>query len=126
MYPVNSTPIIDDGILYGSISRANFAVKVATGERLWETTQPTTGDKPASSGTAFLVKNADRYFIFNERGELIIAKLTPGKYEEISRESAGSHAAGLWPKDRLEPSGLCQQVHVRRNDKEIVCVSLAE
>src|SRR5687767_10876959 len=36
-------------------------------------------------GHAFVVKNGDRAFIFNEKGDLIIAKLTPEKYDEISR-----------------------------------------
>ena len=31
----------------------------------------------ARPATAFLVKNGDRYFINNDRGELVIAKLSP-------------------------------------------------
>jgi outer membrane protein assembly factor BamB len=128
VYPVNSTPIIEDGVMYGVDQPGQLrAVRVATGERLWETTSPTTGEKPASSGTAFLVKNRDRWFIFNERGELVIAKLTPEKYEEVSRAKL------------LEPTGDCfgrpvvwshpafaGRCMFARNDKEIICVSLAE
>ena len=39
----------------------------------------------ASHGTAFLVKNADRFFLFSETGDLILAKLSEKRYEELSR-----------------------------------------
>jgi len=35
--------------------------------------------------SAYFVRNGDRYFINNDRGELIIAKLSPRGYEEVSR-----------------------------------------
>lgn len=128
VYPVNSTPIVDGQVLYGVDQPGQLrAVNVATGARLWETTAPTTGEKPANSGTAFLVKNGDRYFIFNERGELVIARLSPEKFEEINRAKI------------LEPTNSCfgrpvvwshpafaNKCMFARNDKEIVCVSLAE
>lgn len=62
-------------------------VKLETGERLWESYTPTTG-KPgerASHGTAFLVKHQDRFFLFSETGDLILAKLSSAGYEELSR-----------------------------------------
>ena len=125
---MNSTPIVDGAVLYGVDQPGQLrAVNVATGARLWETTSPTTGAKPANSGTAFLVKNGDRYFIFNESGELVVAKLSPEKYEEMSRAKI------------LEPTNSCfgrpvvwshpafaNKCMFARNDKEIVCVSLSE
>jgi outer membrane protein assembly factor BamB len=124
-----STPIIDGGTIYGNDCEVGNlrAVQLATGERLWETFQPTTGgERRASHGTAFLTKNGDRYFIFSETGDLIIARLSPEKYEEISR----AHL--------LEPTGECfgrpvvwshpayaNKCVFARNDKEIICVSLA-
>src|SRR5437867_3071864 len=43
------------------------------------------GGRALPSGTAFLVKNGDRFFIFNEKGELVIGELTPKRYGEIGR-----------------------------------------
>jgi outer membrane protein assembly factor BamB len=128
VYPVNSTPIVDDGIMYGVDQPGQLrAVKIATGERLWETTQPTTGDKPASSGTAFLIKNGDRYFIFNERGELIIAKLTPEKYEEISRAKVLEPTQPVFGRKIVwSHPAFANKCMFARNDQEIVCVSLAQ
>jgi hypothetical protein len=44
------------------------------------------------------VKNGDRFFLFNEKGDLIIAKLSPRGYEEVSRAHllapTGTAAAG--------------------------------
>jgi outer membrane protein assembly factor BamB len=100
-------------------------VKLATGERLWETTEPTIGQKRGRAGTAFLVKNGDRFFLFSETGDLIVAKLSPKGYEDISRGKI------------LEPTGVAFGRNVvwshpafanrciyARNDKELVCVSL--
>src|SRR5205807_244643 len=55
-----------------------------TGERLWSTHQATTGESKRW-GNAFLVAHADRFILFNERGDLISARLSPQGYEEISR-----------------------------------------
>ena len=69
--------------------------------------------KGAGSGTAFLVKNGDRFFLFAETGDLIIAKLSPKGYEEISRAKILEPTARPWPQGRLEPPGLRQQVRLR-------------
>ncbi|MFO1021185.1 MAG: PQQ-binding-like beta-propeller repeat protein [Planctomycetales bacterium] len=129
LYPVCAAPIVEeDGTMYGVDRFGHLrGVEFKTGKRLWETTKPITGDKTQNSGTGFLVRNADRYFIFNEAGELIVAELTPSAYKEISR------------KKLLEPTGeafgrpvvwshpaYAGKCIFARNDKEIVCVSLAE
>jgi outer membrane protein assembly factor BamB len=36
-------------------------------------------------GAAFVTKNGDRLFIFGENGDLVIARLSPEKYDEVSR-----------------------------------------
>jgi outer membrane protein assembly factor BamB len=125
----NSTPLIDGGVIYGNDCQVGSlrAVKLATGERLWETFQPTTGgDRRASHGTVFLTKNGDRYFLFSESGDLILARLTPERYEEISRAhlleptGEGMGRAVVWS----HPAYANRCVFVR-NDKEIICASLA-
>lgn len=129
LFPVNSTPILDGDYLYGVCTRGELrCVELKTGKRLWETFVPTTGlTRPANSGTAFLVKNGDRYFIFSEKGDLIIAKLSPEKYEEISRahllEPTGEamNRSVLW-----SCPAYANKCAYMRNDKEIICVSLAK
>jgi outer membrane protein assembly factor BamB len=129
VYCANSTPFLEDGVVYGSDCQTGSfrAVNLATGERLWESFKPTTGgNERASSATAFIIKNGDRFFLFSETGHLIIAKLSPRGYEEISRakilEPTGD-AFGrpvVWSHPAF--AGKCC---FARNDKELVCVSLA-
>ena len=128
VYCANSTPFIDGGIVYGVCRQGQLrAVDLATGNRLWETFAATTGTRNAAYATAFLVKHEDRFFLFNDKGELILARLTGEKYEELGRfhvlEPTGEALgrAVVWS----HPAFANKSVYVR-NDKELVCVSLAE
>ena len=86
LHAVIGTPIIEGDYIYGFGSYGQLRCLVAaTGERVWET-QEATGER-ARWTSAFLVKHEDRVFINNDRGDLIIAKLSPEGYEEISRTS---------------------------------------
>jgi outer membrane protein assembly factor BamB len=129
VYCSSSTPLIDGGTIYGNDCEVGNlrAVNLATGERLWETFKPTTGgERRESHGTAFITKNADRYFLFGETGDLVIARLTPEKYEEISRAHllAPTNEAFGRPVVWSHPAYANKCVFVR-NDNEIVCVNLA-
>lgn len=122
-----STPFIDDGTIYGVCSYGQLrGLKLDTGERLWETLAATNPEGPTRWGNAFLVKNADRFFIANEKGDLIIARLTPQGHEEISR----AHLLDPTNKDARRPvvwshPAFANRCVYARNDREIVCVSLA-
>jgi outer membrane protein assembly factor BamB len=126
LHSVMATPLIEGGHIYSPCSYGQFrCLKLETGERLWETFAPTSG-KSERWGHAFLVKQGDRSFIFSEKGDLIIAKLTPEKYEEISRAhliDADNRDPGR-PVVWSHPAFANRSVYAR-NDKEIVCVSLA-
>jgi len=129
VYTVNMTPIVDDGTIYGVDATGELrAVKLATGERLWETYAPVAGgERPTQTGTAFLVKNGDRYFIFNEKGELIIAKLSPKGYEEVSRAHLLDPTSTAWGRTLVwSHPAFADKCVFARNDKELVCYSLAK
>lgn len=122
------TPFLENGYIYGVCSYGQLrCLKADTGERIWETFQATTKGEPVRWANAFIVKNGDRFFLANEKGDLIIAKLTPTKYEEISRthllEATGS-AAGrdvVWS----HPAFANKRIYAR-NDKEIICADLSK
>jgi hypothetical protein len=64
--------------------------------------------------------------MFNEHGELITAKLTPEGYDEISRTKIlepTNNLAGR-PVVWMHPAFANRCIYAR-NDKEIICVSLA-
>jgi outer membrane protein assembly factor BamB len=127
LHSVMATPLIENGHIYGPCSYGQFrCLKLETGNRLWETFAPTSG-KSERWGHAFLVKNGDRTFLFSETGDLIIAKLSPEKYEEVSR----TH---LLEPDNHDPRrpvvwshpAFANRCVFARNDHEIVCASLAD
>src|SRR5436309_6171169 len=82
---VMCTPFLEDGYIYGVCSYGQLrCLKAATGERVWETFQATTAGEPVRWANAFIVKNGSRFFLFNEKGDLIIARLSPQVYQEVS------------------------------------------
>jgi outer membrane protein assembly factor BamB len=123
-----STPFLQDGYIYGVCSYGQLrCLKAATGERVWETLAATTADGQETRwANAFIVRNQDRFFLFNEKGDLIIASLTPKGYEEISRAhiiEPVNHDAGravVWS----HPAFANRRIYAR-NDNEIICVDLA-
>ncbi|MDB6037088.1 MAG: outer rane biosis protein BamB, partial [Verrucomicrobiales bacterium] len=129
LHSIISTPVIDHGYIYGVCSYGQLrCLKADTGERVWETLSATTKDnKEMRWGNAFIVPNGDRFFIFNELGDLIIAKLTSKGYDETSRAhilEPSNTAAGrdvVWTHPAF--ANHCAFI---RNDKELVCVNLGK
>jgi outer membrane protein assembly factor BamB len=122
-----STPFIDDGFIYGACSYGQFrCLRAASGERLWETFAPTSG-KSARWGSCFIVKNGSRFFLFSEKGDLIIARLSPEGYQEVSRAhildpvNTDPGRPVVWS----HPAFANRRVYAR-NDRELVCLDLAE
>ncbi len=128
LHSIMPTPIIKDGNIYGVCSYGELrCLRADTGERIWATHKYTTGSS-VRWGNAFLVEQGERFILFNERGELIIAKFSPKGDEEISRAKILEPTNPMAGKDRLviwaHPAFANRSVYAR-NDKEIVCVSLA-
>ena len=137
LHSIIPTPVLKDGSIYGVCSYGELrCLKADSGERVWKTmaaTRPLKAGKPDESpetekdrwGNAFLVPHGDRYFLFNEHGELIIAKLSPQGYEEIDRArilQADNRMPGR-PVVWSHPAFAHKSAYAR-NDHEIVCVSL--
>jgi outer membrane protein assembly factor BamB len=127
LHSIIATPFLEDGHIYGVCSYGQLrCLKLETGGRVWETLAATTPEKETRWANAFLVKHADHFFLFNERGHLITARLTPQGYEEISRTK-------LLEATNRDPGRLVVWSHpafanrsvYARNDQEIVCASLA-
>jgi outer membrane protein assembly factor BamB len=126
LHSIMPTPFIKDGYIYGVCSYGQLrCLKAGTGERVWETFEAT-GGKEERWGNAFLIEQDDHFFLFNEKGDLIIARLSPKEYKEIDRahilEPTNKMAGRLvvWS----HPAFANQSMYAR-NDKEIVCVALA-
>ncbi|MEZ6132847.1 MAG: PQQ-binding-like beta-propeller repeat protein [Planctomycetaceae bacterium] len=124
--PVNVQPFLVDNVLYGFDQKGVMrAIRLPDGERLWET-QDVIGKRPAGSETAFLVRHEDRFWMFNELGELIIAKLSPKGYEEIDRAKVIEPSNLAFGRDVVWSMPAFANKHAYiRNDTEIICVDLA-
>ncbi|HTL54875.1 MAG TPA: PQQ-binding-like beta-propeller repeat protein [Candidatus Limnocylindrales bacterium] len=121
------TPFAQDGYIYGVCSYGQLrCLKADTGDRVWETLKATTTGEPVRWANAFIVKNQERFFLFNEKGDLIIARLSPSGYDELSR----AHLLEPTNKDCGRPvvwshPAFADRCCFARNDRELICVDLA-
>jgi outer membrane protein assembly factor BamB len=129
--PVSGTPFVENGIAYGIDGNGLFrAIRIATGERLWATARPVNGRDDenrsgANEGATFVTKNGNRFFLFGENGDLVIARLTPEKYDEISRTHLlAPVGTGLGRPIVWSHPAYTGQCVFARNDREIVCAPL--
>jgi hypothetical protein len=102
------------------------ALRIPDGKRLWESTAPI-GKRPADSSTAFIVQHEDRFVMFNELGELLLAKLSPEGYTEIDRAKVIDQTNNAFGREVVWSMPAFANKHAYiRNDKEIICVDLAK
>jgi outer membrane protein assembly factor BamB len=120
-----AAPIIEGDHLYGIDYFGELrCLDAKTGDRIWENT---TLMPKGNWASAHMVRNGDKIWILNEKGELIIAKLSPKGYEEISRAKLIKPTRGqlnqrggvTWS----HPAYANQHVFAR-NDEELICASL--
>ena len=127
-----STVLLLGNHVYGvSCYGETCCLDAANGSRVWTTLQPTSGGREPHDrwSTAFFVPHGDKVFIFNEKGDLILARLTPAGYDELSRThlldpdmaSSGGGRKVIW----AHPAFANRTVFVR-NNHEIIAVSLAK
>jgi outer membrane protein assembly factor BamB len=124
LHSLMCTPVLKDGYLYGVGSYGQLrCLEAATGKRIWETFDATGEGR---WWNAFLIRHGDRFFLANEQGELIIARLSPEGYEEISRAALLEPTSRANRRDVVWSHPAFARRHIyARNDKEIVCVNLS-
>ncbi|NCA11319.1 pyrrolo-quinoline quinone [bacterium] len=124
---VNVQPIVADGLVYGFHESGELrAMRLPDGDFAWRGGGPL-GGRPQGSGTAFITRHGDRFFLFAETGDLVIAKLTPAGYEELSRAHLlePTNVAFGRPVVWCPPAYANRSIIVR-NDAELIRVSLAK
>jgi outer membrane protein assembly factor BamB len=122
-----ATPVVDGDYIYGICSFGELrCLRARTGERVWETPQ-VTGER-GRWATAFIVRNGDRYFFNNDQGYLIIGRLSPQGYREISRtrliEPTTNMGSRRGPVVNWSHPAYANRHIFARNDREILCASL--
>jgi outer membrane protein assembly factor BamB len=122
---VHSTPLVFGGHIYGFDSRGQMrCIKTASGARVWENLTVT--PRGVKWGTAHMVQNGGTTWIFNEQGEVIIAKLSPAGFKQLSR------AQLIEPTHPMSGRKVCwshpafaNRCIYARNDRELVSGDLS-
>lgn len=119
------TPILQNGHIYGIDYWGEMrCLNAENGDRVWE-------DKSivprAMWASAHLIRHGDRVFLFNEKGQLMIGKLSPKGYTEISRAhllkptrgQLNSRGGVVWSHPAFAYGHI-----FARNDEELICADL--
>ena len=121
-----AAPIARNGNVFGITGRGELrCLDGYTGKVKWSELAPT-GDEETYFATTFIIPNGNRDFLYNDQGELIVARLTGEGYEEFGRAKL------------LKPTGFARGRNIvwshpafankrmyARNDEELICVDLA-
>jgi outer membrane protein assembly factor BamB len=128
LHPDHNPPLIVDGYLYGIDEKGQLrCFDLQSGDKKWESLAAATNGRPANSTTGFIVKNGDRYFIATEQGELIMARMSPEGYQELGRFRMLEPTSQTGNRDVVwSHPAFANRCVFARNDREIVCYSLAE
>mgnify|MGYP002631888472 CR=1 FL=1 len=124
VHPIMCTPWFDGRNIYSVCSYGQLrCLDASNGNRLWETLDATGQGR---WWNAFLIPHGDRFFIHNEQGDLIIARLSPAGYEELSRAKLIEPTRPVQRRMTIwsHPAFAMKSVFAR-NDKEIIRVNLA-
>jgi outer membrane protein assembly factor BamB len=125
--PVMNSPVVKDGMIYGICGMGELRCVVAKdGEVKWETLEAV-GGKREQFMTAFLIEHEGRWFVFNELGELMIAKMDASGFTKLDSATIiepTMDARGPRKVVWCHPAFAERCIFVR-NDKELVCFSLA-
>ena len=122
-----STPLIQGDHIYGVDSHGELrCLDLRTGDRIWQSLEAVPKDRWSN---IHMVRNEDKVWMFNERGELIISKLSPKGFEEFSRTriieptegQLGRRGGVCWS----HPAFADKHIYVR-NDRELLCMNLSD
>ena len=125
-HAVLATPCLAGNAMYGFDGYGQLrCVDANTGTLIWE---DLTVASQVIWGMAYMIRNGDKTWLFNDRGELIISRLSPQGFTLLSRAELIKPTRAQLPRR----GGVCwshpayANQHVfARNDEELVCASLA-
>lgn len=119
-----STPVLQGEHIYGVDSYGQLrCLDLHTGDRIWESLDAVPKNRWAN---IHMVKNQDNIWMFNESGELIISKLSPKGFHEISRTKLIKPTKGQLNRGVCwsHPAFAYKHIYIR-NDEELICADLS-
>ena len=128
LHCMHSTPVFLGDYVYGVDSYGQLrCLNADSGDRVWEDSTAVPGARWAN---IHMVENGGRIWMFNEQGELVIGKLSPQGFEEVSRAKLIEPTVGQLPRGGKgvcwsHPAFASRRVYAR-NDRELVCADLSD
>ena len=121
-----STPLLQDGLVFSPTSKGQLlCLDAATGKQLWQADQ-VSESKSGASIHLTAVPSIRGVFLFTDRGDLILSRLTAAGYQELSRFHLLDPTADYGRRKMAwVPPAYAGRCVFARNDKELVCASLA-
>jgi outer membrane protein assembly factor BamB len=119
-----STGVLAGDYVYSAKTGGEFVcLRAATGEEIWKTNSVT---QLGNGASIHITLHGDSAFLFNDRGELIQAHLSPSGYDEISRAKIIEPTSRFGSRKLAWSAPAFARRHIYvRNDQEIICISLA-
>ena len=115
--------ILGEHVFAGKMSGHLVCLDARTGEQLWQTDKVT---GLANGVTVHLTPNGDSVLIFTDQGNLIRARLDGQDYHELSRVRLIEPTFQFGGRKVVwAPLAFANRCVFARNDKELVCASLA-
>ncbi len=126
LHAMITTPLIQGDYVYGVDSYGQLrCLDGRTGDRVWEDLTAVPSERWA---TIHMVRNGDRIWMFNDRGELIICTLSPEGFNEISRTKLIDPTKGQLSRGDgvawSHPAFANKHVFIR-SDTQLVCANLS-
>jgi outer membrane protein assembly factor BamB len=124
---VMTSVLVKDGHVYGIAGMGELVChKLDTGAVVRTGTE-IFGEQPAFCGSVFWVDAGERVYGLTDQGDLVVLKLSPGGCEVLAKAHViePTHAAKGRKAVWSHPAFADRRVYLK-NDKELVCVSLAD
>ncbi|MSU61147.1 MAG: hypothetical protein EXS31_01925 [Pedosphaera sp.] len=119
-----STALLQGELLFSAKTSGELVcLEIATGKQFWQTNTVT---ELKNGSSIHITPCGDAMFLFTDRGDLIRAQLTAQGYREISRAHLLEPTSPFGDrKCAWTPPAYANRHVFARNDKELVCASLA-
>ena len=123
---VMTSLLVKDEHVYGIAGMGELVCQKLSDGAVVRTGNEIFGEKPAFCGSVFWVDAGEHAYGLTDQGNLVVLKLAPEKCEVVAsaRVLETTHAAKGRKAVWAHPAFADRRVYVK-NDKEIVCVSLA-
>jgi outer membrane protein assembly factor BamB len=126
LHTVLGTPAIRNGFIFGVCAFGELrCLELKTGDRQWESLELFRG-QGGFFANAFMVQNGERWFYWNDQGELLIGRMDPERFELIDRAKLLDPRENTRGRDVLwcHPAFANRSAYLH-NGRELICVDLA-